>query len=479
MTTPAQQSPAPGPLPRRVALTPMRQKTARSLRRLADDSQAAHPEMITHQHLRDAAAQLDRGNEDGAKRHLRAAMFSLTPQSLMRHGIHTDEGHVHARQAMHGTLRHYHLIGDIEDAGAQNRARLSRLGAGDAQTSPVTQASAIRPDPDAGYGPGALAARPAQRPGRPAGPNAPAKIPTGGTDEAAARPQGKQPAGSKQFSASTWDDLAGVLTDLSAETGRLATTPQPHGRPGGPGLYGVKGQKHSDYFEHVVGALMRKRGMDQARASKIAWGALRKWRSGRGHVHPEVRAAATGALAEEATKHGSHHAVSWDELDVVLELAGTAAGAAQDTHSAKTGQFAKTGQDGKKQAKGKPPAKTAPKASPAQQKAKLLATAKTDKAKAAGIARQIAALQKIIAAAQAGTGKTIKASSNVTKATAGSTTAASASTKAAAAAGKTASATASATATLAGAKKALPGLQSQYAQLVKAANAAAAQAAKL
>jgi hypothetical protein len=66
----------------------------------------------------------------------------------------------------------------------------------------------------------------------------------------------------------------------------------------------VKGQKHSDYFEQIVKALMEKRGMDKGRASAIAWGALRRWRSGKGHVHPEVRAAAGGALAEEATKHG-------------------------------------------------------------------------------------------------------------------------------------------------------------------------------
>jgi len=97
------------------------------------------------------------------------------------------------------------------------------------------------------------------------------------------------------------------LVNLSAETGRLAVTPAPYGKPGGPGLYGVKSNAHSPYFEQVVQALM-KRGMDKGKASAIAWGALRKWSRGGGGVHPEVRAAATGALALEKVAQARAHA---------------------------------------------------------------------------------------------------------------------------------------------------------------------------
>jgi hypothetical protein len=86
--------------------------------------------------------------------------------------------------------------------------------------------------------------------------------------------------------------------ELSAQTARLSVTPHPYGKPGGPGLYGVKGLKHSDYFEQVVKGLM-KSGKDKATASAIAWGALRRWARGGGNVTPEVRAAAIKALAQE------------------------------------------------------------------------------------------------------------------------------------------------------------------------------------
>ena len=111
-----------------------------------------------------------------------------------------------------------------------------------------------------------------------------------------ADPVGPQPKGSKQFAtwgeaaravelaaapvALTWDDLAAVV-ELSAETGRLAVTPAPYGKPGGPGLYGIKGNKHSDYVEQIVHALMRK-GMDKGKATAIARGSIRRWMRGGG-----------------------------------------------------------------------------------------------------------------------------------------------------------------------------------------------------
>lgn len=455
----------PAPRPRKVALTPMRQATAKGLRKLADDAQQAHPELITHQHLRAAARQVEAGNEEAAARHLRAAMHWLTPQAIMRAGILDDAGHVHARQAAQGVHLHIDLIKDIQDADAKNKAAITRLGTGDASSSPLQQPSAIT-DPNGGYGPGALSQKPTMRqpPGGQAM-NAPARNNSGGADKAAADPDGPQPKGSKQFAAS-WDELAAVIElaegrdaggrwsaatraaasakahatasatarsdyshgwklrdigggkkelyselptadkmsrtalkqhldlhhnggpdvggrrtgprnpskeqllatheamhaderlsvnppgsadnsalkgglsrtsiahthgnttgmanrpagiGLSAETGRLAVTPAPYGKPGGPGLYDVKGLKHSDYLEQIVKALMRK-GMDKGKATAIARGSIRKWMAK--SKHPEVKAAAAGAEAEElkAQAQAHAHAVTWDELAAVVEL---------------------------------------------------------------------------------------------------------------------------------------------------------------
>jgi hypothetical protein len=148
--------------------------------------------------------------------------------------------------------------------------------------------------------------------------------------------------------------------------------------------------------------------------------------------------------------------------------------------------------------KGRPPPKgkaavvrpahgQSPQSARARQKAQLLATVKADRTRAAGILKQIQALQKSVANAQKATGKPVKASSNVTKATAGSTTAASASTKAAAAS-KAASTKAGSTAKATGqedrhgddgGETGLPAFQQQYKSLMAAAAKASAQAAKL
>jgi hypothetical protein len=107
--------------------------------------------------------------------------------------------------------------------------------------------------------------------------------------------------------ARTWDELAAVI-ELSARTAALEVTPAPYGKPGGKGLYDVKGLSHTPYFEQVVKAL-RGRGMDKGKASAVAYGALRKWAAGGGKVHPEVRAAATAALAGEKAIGASAKAV--------------------------------------------------------------------------------------------------------------------------------------------------------------------------
>jgi hypothetical protein len=119
----------------------------------------------------------------------------------------------------------------------------------------------------------------------------------------------------------TWRDIENAL-EFSAKTAALEQTPALYGKPGGPGLYGVAGNKHSDYFEQVVKGLMTKRGMGKGQASAVAWGVLRKWAHGGGGVHPEVAAAASKALAQESAASAKAHAHAVARQDAAaVELA--------------------------------------------------------------------------------------------------------------------------------------------------------------
>jgi hypothetical protein len=535
----AAKAPPPAP-PRRskvTPLTPMRTQAAKSMTKLADSMKESHPEMLSHQHVRDAARMLRSGNEEAAQRHLRAAMFSLTPQSLMRNGLHTDEAHTGARDAMHSVHRHLLLVKDISDVAAKNQEALRRDSYGDDATS---NPPPPRTDPNAGYGPGALAQKPtARQPPGDQAMNAPGKSDGGGSDPAAADPNGPQKPGSKQFSYG-WDDVVRAI-DLSARTAMLEATPAPIGKPGGPGLYHVKGLGHAAYFEQVRNGLM-KRGIPEGKAHAMTWGILRRWAAGGGKVHPEVRAAAVKALAEEAAKgaaaKASHgHAVTWDDLDAVLEMAAvqsTAGGGpppAPPTASqsgggggspqarvpagqAGGGQFGsgsgqatagKQGTAGKKPAALKPTAHQqhvahlAHMAQVSTAKAALMATAADDRAKAAGLIQQRNVLAKALASAggkvssgQAGsttaktaaTKTTAPATASTTTSTpaAASTTAAktpAAATTTAKAAATAAPGTAAAKATAAQLTTQIAALNTQINQLLAAANQAAAQAAAM
>jgi hypothetical protein len=366
-----------------------------------------------------------------------------------------------------------------------------------------------------------------------------------------------QPAGVSSF-ARSWDEIELVIdlatrtvstitaqlagphrqgrmapaVDLSARTAQLEATPAPYGKPGGPGLYGVKGNTHSPYYEQIVKALMEKRGMDKGKASAIAWGALRKWQRGGGHVHSEVRAAATGALAGEkvAQARAHAHASTWDELGTVIDLAAAprrgwdgvalelAAAAAPPPQQGGTlpprvpagssagGQFgaaqgspppakpaakAKAAPAKAKAPAAKPKPKPAAKAAPkkltgvAAQKASLLATAKSKRTQAQALIKKIIAAQAQIkalnaagakstaanAAATASAGQTAS-TSNVTAtsapAAASSTTAAASPAKATAAAPTAASLT-----------KQVTAWQGQVKTLLGQAATATAQAGKL
>lgn len=590
-------------------LTPMRQETAKRIRKLAGQVQQSHPDMSVHDHLRDAARVLESGNEEGAQRHLRAAAFALSPQSLMRNGLHTDEHHIAARDAVHGVHRHLLLVKDIQDAAARNQQAIARDSYGDDSTAPA------RPDPNNGYGPGALAQKPtARQPPGDQAMNAPSRSSSGGSDPNAADPDGPQPRGSKQF-AYGWGDLASVLslatgddcyrcstpnapdaryckrcgkgmeprqpydrfaaeditcpfcgrgdeagsvfcdqcgkrlpetvfaalaTELSAQTAALERTPAPYGKPGGPGLYGVKGNTHSPYYEQIVKGLMTKRGMDKGRASAIAWGVLRKWARGGGGVHPEVQAAAAKALAGEAAAAAKAHAhaVSWDDIGAALELAVRGSdGASWDdiaravelaappfnsalhprapAGAANGGQFAAggagTGTAQGQQGQGKQPAQPKPTAHQlhvlhvahvnkvSTQKAELMVAAQDDRQKAAALIKQRDALVAALASAggktskgQAGakTSSTAKTKSTApAKSTAGaapaktSSTAPAKSAKAPAKASNTKGATATASAPKAGsaaaAKAQIAALNIQITALLAQAAQAEAQAAKM
>lgn len=172
---------------------------------------------------------------------------------------------------------------------------------------------------------------------------------------------------------------------LSADTARLVATPDPYGKPNGPGLYGQKGNKHSNYFEHIVQALKRS-GKSDAEASQMAWGILRRWSRGGGHVTPQVQAAATAALAEEEGKAKRAKAMSRDDiLAQPVELFNTMHGAVGSGHG---GQFvSKTGGSGGAAAKS-PKGKTAPPPAnkgTAEKKAEMLGQAKALRTQANGL----------------------------------------------------------------------------------------------
>lgn len=60
------------------------------------------------------------------------------------------------------------------------------------------------------------------------------------------------------------------------------------------------------YIQNIRNALMRN-GHDEQSAHALAVGAVKRWASGKGKVHPEVRAAARRALVEWERLKRSHH----------------------------------------------------------------------------------------------------------------------------------------------------------------------------
>ena len=414
-----------------VPTSVMKQRTTSGLRALAGKIDNELPGMVAPHHLRDAARALESGNHEGAKRHLQSAMHTMAPVSLMRHGVLDDDGHSRAKVNMDLINRHYLLVRDLEDAHAHNEALRATPGTftqpGHLPLGRSMEQPQIRGAASADGGPGApksvraaMVPAPAQNTGIDrnvaGGPKAPSRL----YNQLPARPMPQ--------AVLSWADIDRLI-ELSAQTPRLASTPAPYGKPGGPGLYGVKGNKHSDYFEQVVKALMEKRGMDKGKASAVAWGALRRWSKGRGHVHPEVRAAAGGALVQEksaATRAHAHANTSaaWTALDMAIDLSALAAGGSSGPPPAapapaggggsasvqprvppgspQGGQFGSASSGSSNKNKAAAPSNSAN----AQRKALMLKQAAQDRAQAALLMKQLASLT---AASKATTAKTLAA----------------------------------------------------------------------
>jgi len=473
-----------------VPLSVDKRRTAGGLRTLAGKIESELPGMATPQHLRDAARALEAGNHEGAKRHLQSAMHTMIPTSLTRHGVLDDDGHSKAKISMDLINRHYLLIRDLEDGEAHNQA-LRAAPATYTQPGHLPMGASMDP----------LHVRGSAQTG---GPGAPKSVRTAmvsapvqntGTDRAVAggpkapsRRENRLPGRPIPQAVLSWSDIDRLI-ELSAQTPRLAATPAPYGKPGGPGLYGVKGNKHSDYFEQIVKALMEKRGMDKGRASAIAWGALRRWSSGRGHVHPEVRAAAGGALGEERAARSRAHAneeAAWRALDMAIAApdggnapSNQSGGAAPvqprvPAGSPQGGQFGSM--SGSKQDKSASKGKGKGRSSAdAQRKALMLKQAAADRVKARALSAQLAAL---LASSKAATAKTAAATKAGATGKSASPTPAKTTVAAPSTAKQTAT-TATATARKPTKKQLITTLRTQISDLLSQADALTAQAAKL
>jgi len=97
----------------------------------------------------------------------------------------------------------------------------------------------------------------------------------------------------------------------TAETPIVSTVHNPFGSPAGPGLFRVKGLQLPAYIQNVAHAFARS-GLPESEAIRRAVGVVQDWAAGRtpngkGHVHPDVQAAAARAIAEwEAAKAAAH-----------------------------------------------------------------------------------------------------------------------------------------------------------------------------
>lgn len=105
-----------------------------------------------------------------------------------------------------------------------------------------------------------------------------------------------------------------MAASKSAKTPELASEHNPLGQQGlwhTPSKKVPEKQQLPAYIQNIARALMRDQGMGEQQAIATAISAVKRWARGvlgeqRGHVHPEVRAAAQAALAEWEKLRASH-----------------------------------------------------------------------------------------------------------------------------------------------------------------------------
>lgn len=109
---------------------------------------------------------------------------------------------------------------------------------------------------------------------------------------------------------------AGGKVKLTPRTAEASTVPEPIGKPGGPGLWHVKGMQLPAYVQHLAHHLIGKYG--ESRGIAMAKGIVAKWKQGINpggrhkngkvsHVHPDVQAAASKAIAQWEEKRATAH----------------------------------------------------------------------------------------------------------------------------------------------------------------------------
>ena len=81
----------------------------------------------------------------------------------------------------------------------------------------------------------------------------------------------------------------------------MALTHEPIGKPGGPGVWGMKGKQYPAYFQHIRNDLMEG-GTPEGEAHRLAWGILRNFAAGHdgkgNRVSAETQAKAVTAMTE-------------------------------------------------------------------------------------------------------------------------------------------------------------------------------------
>lgn len=139
---------------------------------------------------------------------------------------------------------------------------------------------------------------------------------------------------------------AGGKVKLTPRTAEASTVPEPIGKPNGPGLWHVKGMQLPPYVQHLAHHLIGKYG--ESRGIAMAKGIVAKWKQGINpggrhkdgkvsHVHPDVQAAASKAIAqweqkrEIAHEQSREHAQEHVKATVTL-AAGQPAETKQEAH---------------------------------------------------------------------------------------------------------------------------------------------------